>query len=172
MGICVSVAFSHRECVAFRQRCNEVCPYSSASNPAIKVSRSTFDRFLGRWRRHCDGCSNSSSASHLFHVEASLRRCLLLLALFSLTFFGVPTTTCPTPQARGDGSSSGRQTGWRRTEFGWEEASRWQLDAPPVRLLTPVVAVHPLVIASLELMISVGALVAGSPSPSSRKKRH
>ena len=92
-----------------------------------------------------------------------MRHRLLLLALFSLACW-FPATNCPISQALGDGSSTDRPSGWRRTVSGWEEASRWHLDARPDPHLTPAMAVHPLVIASLELLISVGGLVVASPA--------
>lgn len=55
-------------------------------------------------------------------------------------------------------------SGWRRTESGWEDAAGWRLDATPQSLPTSAAAVHPLVIASLELMISFGALLIGANS--------
>jgi len=143
-------------------------PRSPAANPSISASARLWTASLAVGA----GIATDSAASLrrviIFFLEASLRRRLFLIALLSLALW-LPTTTCPTPQARGEGSSNDRPTGWRRTELGWEEASRWQIDVPPVQLPTPATAVHPLVIASLELMISVGALAAVSPS--SRKRR-
>ena len=122
-------------------------------------------RFFGAWRKHCGGFPQKS---HRFFLEVSLRRRSFLLALLALPC-GLPTTNCLTSDASGDGSWTARPTGWRRTAFGWEEASRWQRDVAPAPLATPAMAVHPLVIASLELLISVGVLVVASPS--SRKSR-
>lgn len=102
-----------------------------------------------------------------FSVEAALRRCLFLL-VWLLLFFR-PPTACPISRARGDGGSS-QPTGWRRTDLGWEEASRWQLERVPRPVPTPATAVHPLVIASLELMISLGALLVGSPGPREKQQ--
>lgn len=92
-----------------------------------------------------------------------MRRCLFLLVLTSPVFWPA-TPICPTPLARGDGNPSKRVAEWRRTELGWEDATCWRRDTTPARFPAAAAAIHPLVIASLELMISVGALVAGTPT--------
>ena len=51
---------------------------------------------------------------------------------------------------------------WRRTAAGWERAGDWQPNSP-TRLAVPKFksadAVHPLVVAALELLVSLGALL-------------
>jgi hypothetical protein len=105
---------------------------------------------------------SSSPAHFLFFVlGAALRSHFFSLLLLSLAF-GLSTAGCSNFQGRGKGGVDGRPVSWRRTEFGWEDASRWQLNATLRPLPTPATAVHPFVIAALELMISVGSLALGS----------
>ena len=65
-------------------------------------------------------------------------------------------------------------TDWRRTAAGWERVSEWQSDSPTL-LAGPVFksvdAVHPLVIAVLELLVSVAALLYFSPADPLRGKK-
>jgi hypothetical protein len=98
-----------------------------------------------------------------FLSGAALRSRLFLFVFLALTFW-LPTTDDSSFQARGNGRTGERPVAWRRTEFGWEDASRWQLNATLRPFPTPATAVHPFIIASLELMLSIGALVIGSPS--------
>lgn len=97
-----------------------------------------------------------------------MRRRLYLFVLFALVF-RLPVTSCAGLPVRENGGADDRPV-WRRTEFGWEDASRWQLNATPQSLPTSTAAVHPLVIASLELMISVGVLILGAPSPRVKRR--
>lgn len=85
--------------------------------------------------------------------------------LVSLTFAcWLSTASCLSVQRRDTASVAERPEGWRRAKSGWEDASRWPLDTNLRPLSAPTATVHPFVIASLELLISVGALVMGSPS--------
>ncbi|HUG69913.1 MAG TPA: hypothetical protein VMM76_19330 [Pirellulaceae bacterium] len=94
-----------------------------------------------------------------------MRSRLFVFVLFALAF-PLPATSCSSLQARGDGGANDRPlVAWRRTALGWEDASRWQLNATLRPLPTSTAAVHPLVIASLELMLSVGVLILVAPSP-------
>jgi hypothetical protein len=55
---------------------------------------------------------------------------------------------------------------WRRTQMGWERMSEWELKPRPEA--PRIAAVHPLVIACLQLLSSVGALLvwtARLPTP-------
>lgn len=97
-----------------------------------------------------------------FVPEATLQRPLLLFALLSVGFW-FPMPTCPNSQLWGDGDVDDRPVAWRRTEHGWEDADRWHLNSPIQPHPTRSAAVHPFVIASLVLLISLGALVIGSP---------
>ncbi|MCA9119385.1 MAG: hypothetical protein KDB11_04330 [Planctomycetales bacterium] len=90
-----------------------------------------------------------------------------LLALGFVVLVSIPQNAF----VRGDETVRIRPIGWRRTACGWEDTSCWHLDFRIKSRPTPVAAVHPLVLASLELMISVGVLVIGSPPyPRIRRK--
>ena len=105
---------------------------------------------------------SSRRSLELSAPEAALHRSSLLLALLSVGVW-FPMPTCPNSELLGDGGVDGPPIAWRRTEHGWEDASRWHLDTPLHPYPTRSAAVHPCVIASLELLISLGALVIGSP---------
>ena len=51
---------------------------------------------------------------------------------------------------------------WVRTVNGWERASTWRYLAEP-REITPALRIHPLLIALLEVLTSLAALMAFSP---------
>jgi hypothetical protein len=96
-----------------------------------------------------------------FPSEARLRRFVIFFLGYSL--MGSALSTCADSDVE-------RAETWRRTAHGWEHPGHWQTaraDQPPAR----TIAIHPLVVASLQLLISVGALVAGA-SPTSQPVRH
>ena len=83
---------------------------------------------------------------------------LLLVALFSLA------CSVEIPSQRGQldtaGTLNGRQeiaTEWRRTNHGWERYSDWFSQDPPLPTATRI---HPILVAALQMLISLGALVA------------
>lgn len=98
-----------------------------------------------------------------------MRRYLIPLIFLSLALW-LPEAARPFSEARGDSNADRRSTEWRRTAQGWEDASRWQLESLPHPYPTPATAVHPLVVASLELLISIGALVIASPAQSTKRR--
>lgn len=52
---------------------------------------------------------------------------------------------------------------WRRTAQGWEEMTEWQEDEPVISPeWTQVGSIHPALVGSLQLLISLGALLAWS----------
>jgi hypothetical protein len=57
---------------------------------------------------------------------------------------------------------------WRRTAQGWEKSTDWQ----HVPVISPewihAGSIHPALVASLQLLISLGALVAWNPAPRAR----
>ena len=99
----------------------------------------------------------------LINGEIALRRYVTLL-LWLLLALWLLTLPCQVSHAGGDETANARVTCWRRTKLGWEDASQWMFNVEPQPLPAPSTAVHPLVIASLELLISVGALVLCTPS--------
>lgn len=60
---------------------------------------------------------------------------------------------------------------WRRTAQGWEKTSDWQEDVP---VIAPewihVGSIHPALVASFQLLISLGALVAWTPAAPARQQ--
>jgi hypothetical protein len=52
------------------------------------------------------------------------------------------------------------QEHWRRTTRGWEDSRTWVLASPPA--LPRATAIHPSVVGSLQLLISLAALVGFS----------
>lgn len=63
---------------------------------------------------------------------------------------------------------------WRRTATGWEQAGNWQPNPPMVLAVTAspsAGAMHPLVVAALELLISLAALLHFSPAGTLRGKK-
>ena len=75
-----------------------------------------------------------------------------LLFCCSLAACGPPLACQTSPTER---VASNNPDPWRRTTRGWERVDRWQMPRP-----APATAIHPLVIATLQLLVSIGALVA------------
>ena len=59
------------------------------------------------------------------------------------------------------------QGGWRRTSRGWERAEDWRWSPAELRT-APGTAVHPLVVASLQLLLTAAALISASPNLSNQ----
>jgi hypothetical protein len=53
--------------------------------------------------------------------------------------------------------------GWRRTRRGWQRAEVWKW-SPADEVVLRNAAVHPLIVASLQVLLTAAALIAGTPS--------
>ncbi len=60
---------------------------------------------------------------------------------------------------------------WRRTVNGWEDASRWRADVETIPWCEALSKVHPLVIVALQVLISLGALIAAEPVKTARTRK-
>ena len=66
------------------------------------------------------------------------------------------------------------QNDWRRTSTGWEQTGNWQPN--PLAMLAEIGiqsagAIHPLLVAALELLVSLAALIHFSPAGTVREKK-
>ena len=100
---------------------------------------------------------------HPLFTEASLRRSLLLSIWFAMASM-LLITACSWQTVRGEANHNETATDWRRTDAGWEHSSLWQANAKLGSSPTSIATVHPLVIASLELLMSIGFLVLATPA--------
>ncbi|MGE0759978.1 MAG: hypothetical protein AB7O38_23385 [Pirellulaceae bacterium] len=64
-----------------------------------------------------------------------------------------------------------RVDAWRRTVHGWEQRDERAWLEPALTSLPPAAAIHPLVVASLFVLVSVGSLLSLSPSAPCRRPR-
>ena len=89
---------------------------------------------------------------------------LVLLGL-ALLVTCVPSATSPTGRAQVRSpvleERIAASANWRRTANGWERTSDWRFENRPIA--PRIAAVHPLVIAGLQLLLSVGVLLALTP---------
>lgn len=115
----------------------------------------------GRRSRHgrCfEGRAALSGA--LFSTVPPLRRSpsVRLVIGIVLLLTGVGMWSCQVDTSTGDTQAAARAAPWVRTVDGWERAGSWLAEAPssPPRL-------HPLVVASGQLLLSLLALAAFSP---------
>ena len=83
---------------------------------------------------------------------------LLLLVVFAWVASEVPL--------RGDSPQPSPEVAWRRTADGWEKTARWH-NEPAVR--RP--ALHPMVVALLQMLLALGALIAFSRNDSDTARR-
>jgi hypothetical protein len=90
------------------------------------------------------------------HSQAAIVRWIIFLALLLLAVFEV---ACNWPASEPPPSID-----WVRTVDGWERPARWRLSTPKPTLL------HPAVVASLELLTALLALVAFSPDGRARHR--
>ena len=101
--------------------------------------------------------AGSSDGHHLFRFPTSRKdlsvRWILIIALF---LFGSAATACLLPMPR-DGTVDVPESQWVRTRDGWEPRIGWE---PPPPLYEPTV--HPIVVASGQILISLIALIAFS----------
>jgi len=85
---------------------------------------------------------------------------LILLAL--VTWFGatIESTSFSTPaDLDWRGQFDREQNAWRQTAQGWQRADSWRFEESEIPVLLGA-QVHPMVIAMLQLLISLGALLA------------
>ncbi len=76
-----------------------------------------------------------------------------------------PSDVTPATDGR---AQVGTDNGWRRTAQGWEQRAHWRMPGharvgAPEYAEIPIVSVHPVVVALLQLLISLGALLAFEP---------
>ena len=173
-------------CALWRGRCNSARPSGWFEHRQAP--------FCALWRGRCNSSGNVLDWPIQSAIaEAALRR-LLLLLLWLWPACWLPPAPHAVVGLHGDGNISLRRlwagyetrpleplsrtssirigtrpTGWRRTALGWEEASHWRLRASIGSVPTSAAAVHPLVIASLQLLVSIGALLVGSSARKSRR---
>lgn len=94
-----------------------------------------------------------------------MERLLYTLVVVLLIGSGAVLADLPSGQNTADREGSLQATprlDWVRTAHGWEQSSRWQHLLEDYTL-TPALRIHPLLIALLELLISLAALVAFPP---------
>jgi hypothetical protein len=90
-------------------------------------------------------------------------------AIVAICFFvavkdGASDAVASPPQSTAAGAET--LDDWRRTALGWERNSRW-MRPPPVDRASYSDFVHPAAIACLQLLLSVGALIAAGRSSGS-----
>jgi hypothetical protein len=86
----------------------------------------------------------------------------LLLIMVVVGWLASELPPAATPPSRSAGQSEDGAVRWRRTSDGWQDSSRWVTLRP-----TPRPAVHPAVIALLEVSLTLAAMIAlgdGRPS--------
>ena len=86
--------------------------------------------------------------------EDRVRTQVALLTLLILQTDAGPATNIEPLSA----TRSRQDDSWRRTAAGWEDRRRWFVSSPSQ--LPRVTAIHPSVIGSLQLLVSLGALIA------------
>ena len=97
-------------------------------------------------------------------LTASLQLYLLMALVLAAVAGGTPSAWQPQATAAADGSvaTDGAAAtrppaeAWRRTRDGWQQAGSWP---QPVRIPHPLSQLHPLVVAALMLLLSVGSLL-------------
>jgi hypothetical protein len=82
-------------------------------------------------------------------IRRTALKCTLLSSLLTLALF----THCLF-------SSSADDNGWRRTTQGWQHVSSWEPHRPKYDPPRTATALHPLVVASFELCLAAGSLLA------------
>jgi hypothetical protein len=94
-------------------------------------------------------------------LKAALLQFGILAALF-WTLCSLDTAPRPARSALAPAHGADQ---WRRTAHGWEQRSDWVMESPARPAQHPVnfAAVHPLNIAVLQVLISVGALMLLPP---------
>lgn len=91
---------------------------------------------------------------------------LVLAASFMLLPLGIGLVG--RVHSRDERPTTGNSVQWRRTARGWEQTSRWPSAIQPSE--PRIAAVHPAVIAALQLLISSGALIVFAPSRKARPR--
>jgi hypothetical protein len=105
----------------------------------------------------------------------SQRRCLVTMSVVMLVSFFAATSWSASSWSRPVSSLSEVSTfefqgdwlrpsdGWRRTRRGWQRAEVWKWSLADEWVLRTT-SVHPLTVASLQVLLTAAALIAGSPA--------
>lgn len=100
----------------------------------------------------------------------SLFAATLLLAVGGLVAAHWPSSHSPAQASRP------MESGWRRTADGWERLMPPAIQATSVAWCDRLGKVHPLVIAAVQALVSLGVLIAAcparQPSPSTPRRPH
>ena len=91
-------------------------------------------------------------------------RMLLILAAFFASPAGPITAVCAAQTAISQSEAMTPPPGqWRRTSHGWQSTNNWPTNVDST-VMSPVARVHPVILASLIGLLSLGALIGfGSP---------
>jgi hypothetical protein len=101
-----------------------------------------------------------------FAVRGYLVSLMIAVAVLCVVWIGGSLAVRDAGLTSADGSSPPAATGadpWRRTVNGWERMSNLQVGPRPVAAQEPLVNVHPLVVGSFELLLSLAALLTWPP---------
>lgn len=157
---------------------------TATGNPIPRIFRKHFPML-----RHLASAASDSSpvpadtAPQEFGVRCtrrrSQRRCIVTMLVLMLVSFFAATSWSASSWSRStwdastvEQAESGRhpfrpEGGWRRTIRGWERTEAWRWSPAELRT-APGAAVHPLVVASLQLLLTTAALISASPDLSNQ----